>query len=170
MPWFWNGASGRYKDETGRFLSRDDALDRVQKSIDASTNAVGHLSSLLGDGLIAPKDWHTFMKREVKSQFITQYMLASGGRANMAFSDWGRVGRMLRDQYKYLGGFLRDVLTGNMAPGQIMVRAGMYMSAARGAYEKATELQAAKNGCDEELWVLGVAEHCVDCIGNADMD
>jgi hypothetical protein len=40
----------------------------------------------------------------------------------------------------------------------------MYVNSAREGFEKATTKNAKAAGYTEELWVLGEAEHCDDCL------
>lgn len=153
------------------------------------------LSRRLINGDINVQQWVLEMRQQVKDTFINEYMLGRGGRNNMTQADWGRVGRMLRDQYQYAEGFARDIDAGKVSAGQIRTRARMYVDSGTQAFERA---KAESQGipplpaypgdgqticrancqchweCSDEgdhwacTWVLGEAEHCPDCVDNAE--
>lgn len=163
--WKWNETAARYYNtETGRFLSRAEALGYVDESIKATSSATDLLASYVSDGMIAPTDWHDLMKREIKNEYIREYILGKGGRAQMTQVDWGSIGGMLKEQYGYLDGFAELVASGDLSEAAIRSRSRMYINSAREAYERAKERVAGEAGYDEELWVLGIADHCEDCL------
>jgi hypothetical protein len=163
--WKWNEAAGRYYNtETGRFLTRTRALEFVEASIDASGNATDLLASYVSDGLVSPADWHQLMKREIKDEYLRQGVLGKGGRAQMTQADWGSIGGQLKEQYGWLDKFAEQVATGDLSEATIRARSRMYIKSAREAYERAQATVAKGLGYDEEIWVLGIAEHCDDCV------
>jgi len=139
MPAYrWDVVAKRYRDtDTGRFLSREKALEFVDGSLQAGRSATGTLAGLVADGKISPTDWRDKMRQEVKDEYIRQYLSAIGGLAVMTQADWGSVGGMLKEQYKYLDKFYGEVAAGNLSEGQIAARAGMYINSAREANERA---------------------------------
>ena len=171
MPWQWDTGAQRYRDsDTGRFMPGERVREFVQQSITGTDNAVGGLIDLLADGKLAPKDFGDVFKREIKDEYIRQYVLGRGGLEQMTQADWGSIGGMLKEQYGYLPGFIDDIAEGKLTPGQIRVRAGMYINSAREGYERAVARNATATGSTEELWVLGATEnHCPDCPVLADM-
>ena len=83
------------------------------------------------------------MRKLIKSAYIDQYLVARGGRAQMTFADWGRIGRLVRTQYKYLHDFCRDVEGGRYTDPEgntndlaIAARGVMYMRSSATAYER----------------------------------
>lgn len=138
MPYRWDVAAKRYRDtDTGRFLSRDSARTMVDDSLRAGRSATGTLAGLVADGTISAADWRDKMRQEIKEEYIRQYLSAKGGRSQMTPADWGSIGGMLTEQYKYLDGFYADVLSGEMSEAAIAARAGMYINSAREANERA---------------------------------
>lgn len=168
MPWGWDPVAHRYRDiETGRFLSRARALELVQQSIDASGIASDQLASYAASGALSAADYGSFFREEIKREYLRQYLLGIGGREQMTAADWGSIGGMLREQYGWLQGFLDEIASGNLTEAQIMARARMYLNSAREAYERAHAKTAVAGGMTEELWALGEAEHCPDCLAYA---
>ena len=152
-----------------------------------------------GDGTLQStamfQQWVLEMRQQIKETYSNEYMLARGGRNNMTQADWGRVGAMVKRQYRYADGFARDIDAGKVSGGQIRTRARMYVDSATQAFERAkTESlglpvlpaypgdgqTVCRANCQchweiadvgdhwEATWQLGVAEHCPDCVQNAE--
>lgn len=163
MPVVWVPAQARYRDsETGRFVSRSTVLGYLRESMDAAGNEVKLLVAKAKNSEVSVADFSTLFRREIQDEFIRQYIAGRGGLGSMTQSDWGRVGRLLRDQYKYAKGFEADIL--GMSEAAAANRANMYINAAGSAFEWG-QRQAHKlsGNFTEEFWELGDAEHCDDC-------
>ncbi len=166
--WGWDPRSLRYRDtETGRFMPRTQVLEYVEKSLAGSSNAADTVATMLIDGKLSPKDFGGELKGELKSEYIRQYLLGKGGREQMGPGDWGSIGGMLKEQYKYMPDFIKEIEAGNLTEAQIRARVNMYINSAREGYERAHERNAKALGMTEEKWELGVAEHCDDCVAFA---
>lgn len=136
--WKWNSRARRYYDgDTGQFMPRDTVLGYVGGLIETAGPVTDILASLVIDVHISPADWHFLMREEIKREYISQYLLGIGGRAQMLPADWGSIGGMLKEQYGHLDGFLQDILDGKLSEAQIAARSKMYSSSAREAYERA---------------------------------
>jgi len=134
--WKWNSRARRYyNDETGQFMPRTTVLNYVQGSINAGGLVTDTLADLVTQGRLSPPDWRDMMREEIKREYIRQYLLGIGGRDQMTFEDWGRLGGMLKEQYGYLEGFYKEI--DKLSEGQVAVRARMYSASAREAYERA---------------------------------
>lgn len=172
MAWAWNKAASRYQNvETGQFMARKEVLGYVEKSITASGQATDILASYVADGLLAPGDFYSLMAREIKGEYVRQYLLGRGGRAQMTQADWGSIGGMLKEQYNpHLKNFAEQIAQGKLSEAQIRARAQMYVNSAREAFERAQARSAKIAGLDEVKWVLNfTAEHCPDCEIFSDM-
>jgi hypothetical protein len=166
MAWKWNPTAHRYYNpETGRFLSRTQALGYVERSLEATASATDLLADYVANEMISVADWRLLMRQEIKSEYIRQACLGRGGRAQMTFSDWGVVGSQIKDQYRYLDDFARQIADGKLSEAQISSRSRMYVNAAREAFESMQERMATAAGYDEEVWVVNHAlENCPDCL------
>lgn len=168
MYW-WDENAKRYRDERGRFVSRDTVWDYIQRSINSTSNVSELLADLVGSGQLAPKDWYSLMKEELKREYIRQYLLAHGGLDTMTPADWGRIGGMLKEQYAYLKNLAAEIAAGKLSPAQIAARMNMYFNSARESFERAFAVNAIAWGAVEERWVVNPAvENCVDCLGYQD--
>jgi hypothetical protein len=164
MYW-WDELVGRYRDKGGRFVGRDTVYAYVNQSLNISSNVSQALSSWVYDGNISVNDWKLAMRAEIKDEYIRQYLSFAGGRYNMTQADWGSIGGMLKEQYKYLDGFANDIASGDMTEAQIAARAQMYINSAREGRERAREKSALKADYDEVYWeVNGALENCGGCI------
>jgi len=163
--YYWDALVGRYRDEKGRFVGRDTVYAYVNQSLNISSNVSQALSSWVFDGNISVNDWKLAMRAEIKDEYIRQYLSFAGGRNNMTQADWGSIGGMLKEQYKYLDGFANDIASGDMTEAQIAARAQMYINSAREGRERAREKSALKADYDEVYWEInGALENCGGCI------
>ena len=194
-PWQWDDRAKRYRDTaTGRFITQHKAVTLRDYYIEAKKADVDGVTRRLLNHSTNLQQWTLDMRAQVKDTYINEYMLARGGRNNMTQSDWGRVGGMLKKQYQHLDNFARDIDAGKVSGGQIRTRARMYVDSATQAFERAkTESlglpvlpaypgdgqTVCRANCQchwdiqdrgdhwDATWVLGVAEHCPDCVDNS---
>ena len=164
MPWEYVLSSKRYRDaDTKRFLARSRILELVETSIAASTQVSDDLATgVRGERpTIDASRWRDEMRKEIKEEYLRQYMLGRGGRGVMDRSDWGRVGGIIREQYRHLDEFFAAIESGQLSErlpegmrdavvviermvglvplteAQVRARAQMYLKSAREAYERA---------------------------------
>lgn len=156
--------SGYRDTTTGRFISRATLNTLLDTFVGASEDPAATLADLLAAGNISAQDWLRAFREELKDVYIDTYLLGIGGRAQMTPADWGSVGGMLAEQYRYLDGFYQEILAGNLSEGQIRLRMSMYVNSSREAYARAQAKTAAGHGFTEKAWrVDAQAEHCPDC-------
>jgi hypothetical protein len=167
MPWTYDPrlrGSG-YRDlDTGRILSNDEVRGLVDISIDAGEDVTGTLAGLVANDQLSAADWEERMREEIKDQYIAQYLSGAGGRDQMDSVDWGSVGGMIADQYRFLDDFADDVETGDLSEAQIAARSEMYINSSREAYERALLRSSPEHGWTEKAWGLSEVENCEDCI------
>lgn len=94
-------------------------LETARKLIDLRreifNEQVKDLAAKVHNGQLTIVEWRTEMRQAVKDLHTTTTIIARGARENVSFSDWGRVGRRLRDQYGYLTKFAQKLETGAQA-------------------------------------------------------
>lgn len=141
MPkWIWLDEYQRYRDlETGRWVGASQIREWGSLAADASSHALAELADMLNDGRLNTHDWTLLMRDEIKDVYIQQYVLGKGGLDQMTQADWGSLGGMLREQYRYLDRFAVQIAAGQVAPGQIVQRSRMYGNSAREAHSRAHE-------------------------------
>ena len=67
------------------------------------------LAEQLFTGALDIGSWEAEMRTLIKEMYTSASAIGKGGWDNMTFSDWGRLGNPLKDQYKYLQGFASDI-------------------------------------------------------------
>lgn len=185
-PWKWDEKARRYRGPNGRFIGKARMLALRDTFVDAAKESVGQLAAR-----VAQPGWIDAMREQLKQVYIDQYCLGRGGRNAMTPSDWGRVGNMLKEQYRYLNNFAGDIAAGKLSEAQIAARAKLYMASSTQAYEKgkaygmgvpplpaypgdhSTEC-GAQCKCEWDIqewpneyrayWRLRPAEHCNTCL------
>ncbi len=194
MEWIWDDVKKFFQNvgsaiaEKLGFKSlvklRDEFVDQSMKESDK------YIEMLMKDGTISVQDWLLNMRELIKDTYRAEYELAIGGRENMTPADFGRLGGILQEQYRYLQGFADDLAQGKLTIGQAQYRAGMYIDSATQAFERAKaaafgldlpqypgdgSTQCLSNcRCEWDIketstewlcyWRLGEAEHCPDCL------
>lgn len=166
MAYTWDSAAARYRDR-GKFVSADTVVATSRASIAATGDIAGGLAGQYKGGSLAVKEFTTVMRQEIKDEYIRQYVLARGGLEQMTPSGWGEIGAMLKEQYKYLDGFAKDLP--DLSEDAIAARAKMYINSANQAAGKGAAAAVKASGeFTEEHWDLGTVEnHCDDCLGYA---
>lgn len=196
-PWVWSAAAHRYRNTiTGRFIGHAEMVGLRDVYTSAKMQQAASLASRLAAHEISLSDWHSSMRESVKNSFIDQYVLGHGGRATMTQADWGRVGAMCKEQYKYLDGFAQAIEQGSLTEGQIRARSGLYQEASTQAFERGNayarglprlpyypgdgstqcltncrchwDIRESASGGWDCYWIMDpAAEHCPDCIDRA---
>jgi hypothetical protein len=145
-------------------------------------------------GRISLADLEGLFKQEVKDLYIAAAWTARGSVEATSQADYGRVGRMLRDQYGFAGDFLGEIRQGNLSLAQVKARAGLYVSSSRQALEAVGAAQEgmpslpampgdgssickAQCHCRWDIvkvaggfdctWVVTAGESCATCVGRA---
>lgn len=124
--WSFDPATAEYVGDGGDRTG----LDRMRAVMDSHTDIMRgrmqqHAASLV-DGRITPAEFERRMRADIKMLHVQGRILGAGGRAQMTQSEWGKTGYKLRGEYRYLGGFARDIEAGRMSPAGIIDRAGKY--------------------------------------------
>lgn len=161
VPFEWVKNAARYRDKkTKSFVKVNDVRKWADESIEATQQVVIDASQ---NANADPQGWRDTMRDEIKGEYIRQYLAGKGGRNNMTQADWGSVGGMIADQYRYLGDFYDEVRTGDLSDAAIAARSAMYINSAREAFNVAMRRVHKKAGYKEKRWVLTIAEHCKNC-------
>ena len=157
----------RYRDErANRLIPRSDVRQGVDRLADLVSDELGHLTERMLDGDLTLAEWQAGAMGLIKAGHVAAAVVAKGGQAQMTPSDWGRVGRVIRDEYAYLRRFASAV---ERAPppsdAQIAARARLYGQGVRSTYEAVRAREDKLNGYDQERNVLDrAAESCEMCV------
>ncbi len=201
MQWVWDDIKKFFLDVAGIIADKlgfgilVDMRDEFTEGVLLESDRL--ISSLMETGKLDIQNWNLQMRELIKNTYRAQYELAIGGRENMTQADYGRLGGILQEQYRYLQGFTEDIASGKLSLGQAQYRARMYINSSTQAFERAraagfgVELpQYPGDGstqcltnckCEWDIkfdedasafvcyWKLGYAEHCPDCLDAAQL-
>lgn len=163
----WDEWNQRYRSlQTGRWVSSRTVRSEVDAFIEASQEGrVRTLTNLLLDQRLSLGEWQTQMALEIKAEHTANAVLARGGWEQMTQHDWGRVGAIVKDDYRHLNQWAADLQSGKAAFDDTMqTRAFMYIENSYSTYQTIKREAAKDAGFLYEVNVLDKeAQHCSDC-------
>lgn len=167
----WNPKALRFRNpDTGRFITRDEVRRWLDKLIDASQRRVQDASLLVRDGKISVSAWEEIMRQEIKRTQLGAAALLNGGWKNLGPREYGRVGGLVREQFRFLDKLANDLRQKKIpTDGRFLNRAGQYPAAARSDFHDAQGERLESAGYTEERSVLAPAEHCGECVDQASL-
>jgi hypothetical protein len=136
----WTFYPDRYQyrdDDTGRFADKRDVWKWSDACMDEQADQAKGLATALAGDTLTVGEWEADMRRRIKAEYTRQYLLGRGGRSAMTDEDWGSVGGMIADQYRYLDGFAAEIAAGELSEKMIAARSAMYLQSAREAFNRA---------------------------------
>ena len=126
--------------------------------------SIKEVTSRWADGRLGIPAWHKAMRADLKNLYIQNYLLGRGGKAQLTPADYGSIGGMLKEQYRYLDNFAKELVAGTVTPAQAAMRAEMYARSAKEAHERG-KARAWGEAADIERWIVApMLEHCEDCL------
>lgn len=157
----WDADEGLYLDPAGQQVERD----LIQRLMDESLRWSEDRAFLLAQQGTTEREIFNSVSAVIKSEYIRQYSLGLGGLSNMTFSDWGTLGAMLRNEYKYVREFAALAMAGKLTDTQFRYRINQMINSARAAYNRAKGKVAKLLGFDRVSWeLLAGANHCDICL------
>jgi hypothetical protein len=143
-------------EQEGAYRSRPRQIALAQE--------IARLTQALVDGRIGLAAWERGMAQELKDLYLQQAALARGGWQNLTAADKRRVTLLLKEQYRFLDGFARDIAAGKLSAAQILWRAGLYPMGARQSYWKARDADEKGRGRRQERRIaVGEEGTCSPC-------
>ena len=187
---YYSTPINRYRDEKGRFTSQAELWRLSQKSIDSTTSEAREAALNL-----TPTELEDVLRQLIKGETIRQYVLGIGGKDRLTQVDYGVMGGVIADQYRYLTQAMAQYETGEISQAEVARRTAMYINSTREAFERANARARGlpnlemypgdgtscrgltscgchieyhwRNGHWEVYWVLGTTEHCELCLDHA---
>lgn len=165
----YNPRSRRYLDrQTGRFVAAKEVRSAVDTIIDKETVKIRDIAEQLKDGKINLAEWQIQTSALLKNLHVAMGLAANGGLQNTSNADLGFIGSQIKEQYQFLRSFANEIYKGTQPlDGTLVSRAALYTQSARSTYEKVVARAASNSGATSEKSVLGSADHCDDCVGEA---
>jgi hypothetical protein len=143
----------------GQMVSEANVIAEMRRHQDATYTALDALTEQLYNGQINVAQWQVGVAQELKDAHLAQAMLGVGGKANMTSVEYGRVGGVLRDEYRYLARFADDIAAGRQSRAQAMARIKQYGNASQQAYWREWSLKE-----PYIWWQRNAGESCSDCV------
>jgi hypothetical protein len=163
--WSYDRRIGRYRDDRGRFLSKESVDKLVDSRIDQLEANLRRYTRMLADGNLTLDQWQGSVREAIKNAHIQAALIGYGGKDEMGPAEYGRIGQRLRAEYTYLQGFARDLLDGRISNPMALARVSLYAQSVRGSYWQGTELRQQQQGFSLMKRKLdGQAQHCQDCL------
>lgn len=160
----WDPDLGRYRDAGGRLVAETRVRDALYRAIDGEKQSVRILAQELRAGGVDLGTWQAEMRQSIKRVHLWSAAAAKGGWAQMGPADYGRVGQIVRSEYRYLDGFTDAIATGLPLDGRFLVRAAMYALAGKSTFYTVLRLEKLEAGYTEERNIRHAAESCDDCL------
>ncbi len=137
LAWSYDTAASRYRDaSTGQFVSSQTVTNLRNDFLDTRAQTVADLASQVANGDITLAAWETAMRDEIKLTLGVEYVFGRGGLDQMTPEDFDTLGNFVAGQFGYLNDFAGDIEDGTLSEAEIADRAGMYLGAGVGAYER----------------------------------
>ncbi len=167
--WIYERGTGRYRNlKTGRFLSRNAVLGLVQGRINSLSSDIFQSGDDLITGRLTLNDWQRNVAEDLKKLWIQQFALGKGGVDRVTPEEWLSMGRVLKAQYAYLRRFAGDIATGRISEAQLQARLRLYVQASSFGFWAGQDAAERQKGKQFMRRILGVAEHCPDCLRYAE--
>ena len=133
--WEWSRSKRRYL-ENGRAVPEKRIRKGVRTAVDNGKNQIGSLTQELVDGKINLAEWDVRMREQIRAGHRAMIKLANGGE--LSPQNRGKLGSIVREQFKYLDAFRSQLETGDVAMSKrVVARARMYGQAFLSTYENA---------------------------------
>jgi len=168
----WSPKEQRYRSgSTGRFTSRRDITNLLDTQVRGAEARLGELTTAYHEGRMTGVTFLEQFSTELRRAHSQNAALAAGGWDRMGPAEWGRVGGHLKAEYARAVEFAGAIERGEVTLPQALARSNMYAGSARVEFweaQQANRPQAEIGMATIERRILGVAEHCNDCLGYYD--
>lgn len=166
----WDVERARFVDARGNTISASAIRRELDKYLAVATKRVRAMGEQLRLGEITVEEWELAMRGLAKDVHLANAAAARGGWSQMGPSDYGRVGRVVRDEYAWIRNFRSEIDKGLPLDGRFLARTELYAQAGRETFHKVERQVQLEQGNTLERSILGVADHCEgagSCIGEA---
>lgn len=164
----WDSRIQRYRSlATGRLVSRNAIMDQLGRAVTEGRDAAARITTAFYEGRLSASAWQEQLRITLRRMHGQHAALAVGGWDRMTPTDWGRIGRALRDDYARIERLAQAVQRGEITLAQALQRADGYMGNARAQYYKAEQERLRPSSAENSIVsrrILGASEHCADCV------
>lgn len=107
----------------------------MDAAIDRATTKIELDARLLQAGAINLPEWQLRTEAQIRLIHTMSAAIAAGGWAQATAADWSRAATRIKQQYKFLARFAKQIENGLPLDGRFLARAISYASAGPGTYE-----------------------------------
>ena len=151
--------------QKGKFVAAEALRGLTGDYISQQSDVLQDLTKRMLNKRIGVSTWVNEVAAVLKESHINGYAIGAGGKAQLDSSHYGSIGAILKEEYKYLHQFGRDILDKKLSKAQIKARVDLYAGAIRRSYEKGRENSHDRNGFNWERRDRHVTDSCSDCVG-----
>lgn len=154
----------KYKKDN-RLISNLSVAKTERSLITQSNYRIEALTDDLIANRISLAKWEKSLAEELKTLHVQRALLARGGRKASTQDDWLSIGRILREEYKYVHEMALDIQSGEVTEAGLKARLKLYTerSSLSGHFMK--KENAMDSGYKYMKRILGSTDHhCQECL------
>lgn len=158
----WNGTKLKFVG-----VSDDDLKRLVLVLIGLIVAELRAYTNRLAGGTITIAEWQKLLSATLIDLHIALAIAGAGGSGQYSAKHQAQTSARLREQLRYLERFARQIELGHRqanTPERLQSRTKLYPFAANRTYEENRRLSAQAWRFSMERNVLGIAEHCPECL------
>ena len=149
----------------GKFVSNDTLRTLTSDYIAQQSETLRAITQRMLNKKMGVNRWMEEVAGVLKTSHINGYTIGVGGKSQLDSSHYGSIGAILKEEYKYLHQFARDILDKKLSKAQIKARMDLYAGSIRRSFEKGREKSHDNNGYKWERRDRHATDSCADCIG-----
>lgn len=159
----YNEPARRYIDARGRFVAQATIRAELDVALANASLRVRALAEQLRAREITLAEWEIGMRGISKEVHIYSATAARGGFAQLTQKDYGRLGRVVRNEYAWIRNLRTLIDQGLPLDGRFLARTALYAQAGRETYHKVERQVELEKGNTLERNIL--AREAVHCTG-----
>ncbi len=153
--------------QNGRFVSRVDVLQVVDRETQRTTVQLQGLTRLVSSGKITLPEWQERMADTLKQSHLQMAMMGAGGKVQMTQQQYGYVGSRLYKEYQAIDQFALDLATGKLTEKQALARTALYARTTALSFHQAEKATKIRDSFEGRRDLDAAAQHCLPCIGHS---
>lgn len=151
-------------------MPRAEVRRAIDQALLAEQRRMLTLATELRGNRITIAAWQEEMRAALKELHLYSAAAARGGFDQMGSAEFGQVGQKLREQYRFLDRFAGEIENGLQLDGRFTGRVELYAQSGRATYHEHDSRVNEDAGMSEERSVLHPADHCTECVEQAELD
>jgi hypothetical protein len=168
----WNDGKKQYIKDDGSAVTDKELKSLLKLHLEDGKTRVNQIGEKLLTQKISLLEWQLRTREELKELHLANLLLARGGKNNVTSKDYAELGRTLKNEYKHLRDFTKDLNRGyNIKNGQnyeitkkgFFDRLNKYVKASEISYEKGLKNNHIETDYKYAQRFLNSTTPCVEC-------